>query len=67
MLNSPGAQQTYNQHCARTEQCADDVYCNCNCEKCCEAECYRPFCSRERGCTKIHIGDERWFRARIRK
>lgn len=45
-------------HCGETEPCADDVYCNCNCDRCRNQECRRPGCTN---CGKIHVGDRRWY------
>ena len=49
------------QHCELTEPCVEDVYCNCGCIKCSEADCYRPGCKRTKGCAKVHVGDHRWY------
>lgn len=38
------------KHCEMSEQCVDDVYCNCPCEQCQQTLCYRPGCS----CSKRH-------------
>lgn len=40
-----------NKHCEATEQCADDVYCNCWCRACATQPCHRPGCD----CSKEHV------------
>lgn len=38
-------------HCGESEQCADDVYCNCPCVQCELQSCHRPGCQ----CKKEHV------------
>jgi hypothetical protein len=35
-------------HCEKSEQCIDDVYCNCPCVRCSAQDCHRPGCKCER-------------------
>lgn len=38
------------EHCMKSEQCADDLHCNCPCDSCMVQVCHRPYCT----CSRRH-------------